>query len=83
MRGLAAIIIGTSIVLPFGASAQMSDADYCNALSKVYRETVALNSTPDATGPVAMSQCASSPATAIPTLEKILTDNKVTLPKRT
>lgn len=83
MRGLAAIIIGTSIVLPFAAFAQMSDSDYCSALSKVYRETVALNSTPDATGPEAMSKCASSPATSIPVLEKLLTDNKVTLPKRT
>ena len=83
MKGLATIIISTSIVLPFSAFAQMNDTDYCNALSKLYRETVASTATPDVSAPEAMSKCASSPATSIPVLEKILTDNKVTLPKRT
>jgi hypothetical protein len=61
----------------------MSDTEYCNALSKLYRETVASTATPDVTVPEAMSKCASSPASSIPVLEKALTDNKVTLPKRT
>jgi hypothetical protein len=83
MRGLAAMIICASVALPFTAFAQMSDTEYCNALSKLYRETVASTATPDVTVPEAMSKCASSPASSIPVLEKALTDNKVTLPKRT
>lgn len=83
MRGLAAIIICASIAIPCSAFAQMSDTDYCNALSKAYRETVPSTATPDVTVPEAMSKCSSSPASSIPVLEKALKDNKVTLPKRT
>jgi hypothetical protein len=83
MRSLAAMIICASIALPFAAFAQMSDVDYCNALSKLYREVVASTATPDVTVPEAMSKCSTSPATSIPVLEKVLNDNKVTLPKRT
>jgi hypothetical protein len=69
--------------LPFAASAEMSDTEYCNALSKLHRETVPSTATPDVTVPEAMSKCATSPASAIPVLEKSLKDNKVALPKRT
>jgi hypothetical protein len=83
MRTATAIIISTAIAFPFAASAEMSDADYCNKLSATYRSIVASTATPDATVPDAMSKCASSPAEAIPILEKALKDNKVTLPTRT
>ena len=83
MRGLAAIIICGSLALPFNAYAQMSDTDYCNALTKLYREVVPSTQTPDVTVPEAISKCATSPASSIPVLEKALQDNKVTLPKRT
>jgi hypothetical protein len=83
MRSLTAMIICASIALPFAAFAQMSDVDYCNALSKLYRQTSVSTQTPDVTVPEAMANCATSPATSIPVLEKVLNDNKVTLPKRT
>jgi hypothetical protein len=83
MRSLTAIIICASIALPFAAFAQMSDTDYCNALSKLYRETTDKTQTPDVIVPEAMSKCATSPASSIPVLEKVLKDGKVTLPKRT
>ncbi len=83
MRGLAAIVVCASIAVPYTAFAQMSDTDYCNALSKAYREVVSSTATPDVTVPEAMSKCATSPATSIPVLEKALKDNKATLPKRT
>jgi hypothetical protein len=82
MKTLAALVISAGIVLPFSALAQTSDVDYCNKLSATYRSVVASNATPDATVPEAMSKCASSPATAIPVLEKALKDNKATLPSR-
>ncbi len=83
MRGLALVIICASMALPCTAFAQMNDTEYCNALSKLYREVVASTATPDVTVPDAMSKCATSPASSIPVLEKALKDNKVTLPKRT
>jgi hypothetical protein len=83
MRAMTAMIFCASMALPFAASAQMSDTDYCNALSQTYRTVVGKDTTPDVTVPEAMSKCATSPAGAIPVLEKALKDNKVTLPKRT
>ena len=82
MKAVTAIVISAGIVLPFGAFAQTSDVDYCNKLSATYRSVVMGNATPQASVPEAMSQCATSPATSIPVLEKALTDNKVTLPSR-
>lgn len=84
MKALNMLIVCGSIAVPFGASAQSAaDVAYCNKLSATYRSIVAPNSTPDATVPEAMSKCSSSPATSIPVLEKVLQDNKVTLPSRT
>jgi hypothetical protein len=82
MKAVTAIVISAAIVLPFGALAQTADVDYCNKLSATYRSVVMGNSTPDATIPEAMSKCSSSPASAIPILEKALKDNKMTLPSR-
>lgn len=83
MKAVTAIVIAAGIALPFAASAQMSDADYCNKLSSTYRSVVMSNATPDASVPEAMSKCSNDPASAIPILEKALKDNKVTLPSRT
>jgi hypothetical protein len=82
MKAVTAIVIAAGIALPFAAFAQMSDADYCNKLSATYRSVVAGNATPDATVPEAMSKCSTDPKSAIPILEKVLKDNKVTLPSR-
>jgi hypothetical protein len=82
MRITTTLIASAAIVLPFAASAQSSDVDYCNKLSATYRSVVASTATPDVTVPDAMSKCSSSPATSIPVLEKALRDNKVTLPSR-
>jgi hypothetical protein len=82
MKAVTVTVICAGIALPFAAFAQTSDTDYCNKLSATYRSVVASNATPDATVPDAMSKCGSSPATAIPILEKALKDNKVTLPSR-
>lgn len=81
MRIWTAMIIGASIVLPGVAHAEMSDTDYCNTLSTVYRNVVGSNR---ASGdvPEAIAGCATNPAASIPTIEKALKDNKVTLPSR-
>jgi len=83
MKTLSAIVVCASLTIPVLAYAQSpADVAYCNTLSQTYRSTAMSNSTPDATVPTAMSKCATAPAEAIPTLEKALTDAKVTLPKR-
>lgn len=79
----ALLVAGLSLSLPLATYAQSaSDVAYCNKLSQTYRSVVASTATPDVTVPEAMSKCATSPATSIPVLEKVLTDNKVTLPPR-
>lgn len=83
MKTLTAIVVCASVTMPLVAYAQSAaDVAYCNKLSQTYRSTAQLNSTPDATVPTAMSKCATAPGEGIPTLEKALTDAKVTLPKR-
>jgi hypothetical protein len=82
MKTLAAMIMCASIGLPFTAFAQSSDMAYCNALSETYRNVVGSNAATDGGVAEAMANCKTTPGTAIPVLEKVLTDNKVTLPKR-
>ncbi len=82
MKTLTAMAFCAAIALPMAAYAEMSDTEYCNALSATYRSQVPSTATPNDTVPVAMSQCASNPKSSIPTLEKALKDNKVSLPKR-
>ena len=82
MRALAkSVALCVALLLPVLASAQTSDTQYCSALASETRRVVGTGSAPDAVS-VAMTQCNSSPASAIPVLEKHLKDNKVTLPKR-
>ena len=54
MRAVTAFAISAAIALQFAASAQMSDADYCNKPSETYRKVVASTATPDLTVPEAM-----------------------------
>lgn len=82
MKTVIAIVLSAGMALPFAAFAQSSDVDYCNKLSATYRSSSMANAAPRAKIPEAMSKCSSSPATSIPVLEKVLTDNKVALPKR-
>lgn len=82
MKTLAVIIICTAIALPFAAFAQSADTTYCNALSETYRKAVGSNASTAAGVPEAMAGCATNPGASIPVLEKALTDQKVTLPKR-
>ncbi len=82
MKTPGALILSASIVLSFAAYAQMSDTDYCNALSATYRKVVGSSSNTAAGVPEAMAGCATNPQASIPTLEKALTDQKVDLPKR-
>jgi hypothetical protein len=78
---LTCLVACASVMLPFATMAQMTDAQYCDALSVEYRK---LNT--QATSGVeadAMAQCkAGNTAAGIPVLEKALRDGKVTLPKR-
>jgi hypothetical protein len=86
MRNLkVAIAMCTAIALPGIALAQSNDAKYCQALIDKYRADVGTAGTSgggDAV-PVAIAKCqAGDTAAGIPVLEKVLKDNKVTLPPR-
>ncbi len=80
MRILVSAVTAASVLLPIAASAD--DASYCKALSETYRSVVGSNAAAAGDVPEAMAGCATNPAASIPTLEKALQDNKVTLPKR-
>jgi hypothetical protein len=83
MKSLYAAVICASLVLPFAALAQMSDADYCNALAAAYRKDHGAGSQTGADVANALASCGTNAKASIPTLEKALTDEKITLPKRT
>ena len=77
------------LLLPSLASAQMSDADYCQALTQRYHTLVGSAATghnpqpPPVDVEAAMAQCkAGNTAAGIPVLEQKLRDAKVELPKR-
>lgn len=71
----------------FAQTASKSDSDYCVALSHQYDKYVndpnahRPEATPADVG-TAKGKCASDPKSAIPVLEKALTDKKVSLPAR-
>ena len=70
------------ITIPQMAAAPTNDAAYCAALSQSYRRNIS-NSNADADAGNAMAQCqAGNYAVGIPVLEKILRDNRITLPPR-
>lgn len=75
-------LAGAAALLATVAFAQASaDITYCNSLSSTYRD-YARSGQVDSGAAAAMDQCNSSPGSSIPVLEKILTDNRVPLPKR-
>ncbi len=81
MRKLVSIVLGSAILLPAAAHAEMSDTDYCNLLSSIYREYVGANRASGAV-PEAIAGCATNPAGSIPVLEQALRDNQIDLPRR-
>jgi hypothetical protein len=84
MTTFAKTLIACSLAIaPLAATAQSSDAAYCQALIKAYRTTVPETASPDAIVPTAIAKCnAGDTAAGIPVLEKALRDAKVTLPPR-
>jgi hypothetical protein len=89
MKTINWLVPAVAAMLPFGAAAQMSDTDYCKALTQKYEAYVANMSvgrspTPSTVdGNVAVAECKSGNTTAgIPVLERKLRDAKVDLPSR-
>ena len=78
---LTCLVVCSAIALPFAAMAQMTDAQYCEALSTEYRK---LNTQATSGAEAdAMAQCrAGNTAAGIPVLEKALKDGKAPLPSR-
>ena len=72
-----------AVALPLaGAFAQADDATYCQALAQQVR-TVNRGADPSSAVGGALSQCQTgTPPYGIPTMEKFLTDAKVSLPPR-
>jgi len=75
------MIAFVALSLPLAVSAQSADAQYCKALSDIWR---AYNggADPAASVATAITHCHSDPSSSIPVLEKALTDDKIKLPKR-
>jgi hypothetical protein len=78
-----------ALLIPAAAFAQMSDADYCAALTQSYQTYVSTTATGRSPEPTpidaqnAIDQCkAGNTAAGIPVLERKLRDAKITLPKR-
>jgi hypothetical protein len=81
MKVITACLLASVAFAPLAAFAQSSDATYCQALSKLYREVN--KATASATAAEAMNQCSQgNTAAGIPVLEKELRDAKVSLPAR-
>ncbi len=77
------LAVGVALALPLAAAfAQSSDdAAYCQSLSASVR-TVTRGNTPSGPTGDALAGCNSNPSASIPVLEKLLMDNKVSLPPR-
>ncbi|HEY2874010.1 MAG TPA: hypothetical protein VGJ56_18950 [Reyranella sp.] len=69
------------LACPMASFAQSKDTEYCKALSEVWR---AYNGKldPAVSTANALTQCNRNPGSAIPVLEKALTDDKIKLPSR-
>jgi hypothetical protein len=85
---ITALMAVSALALPFGASAQSSDAAYCAALIQQYQRFLTKTSghSPNpgtVDGSVAVEQCRSgNTAAGIPVLERRLRDAGFDLPKR-
>jgi hypothetical protein len=83
MKTMKALMFCAAFALPTAvAQAQSSDTAYCNALAAKYRSTIGNGTQTYAGVPEAIAGCSTKPAASIPTLEKVLNDNKVALPPR-
>jgi hypothetical protein len=94
MSRIVTVVLLACVASPLAAQAQgkrpMSDSDYCAALSERYVRYVGRSEAgphspvrPDVNGGVALAQCKEGNfATAIPMLERKLTNAKVELPPR-
>ena len=89
MKSVHWLVPALAALLPFGASAQTSDADYCRALTQKYETYVSNMSVGRSAGSgtidasVAISQCRDgNTASGIPVLEKRLRDARIDLPPR-
>ena len=76
-------VAASIVLLSTGAFAQaMSDADYCQELSRLYR-MFARNDTPNATAVAAMNECDKGNfSVGISRLTEILNNRRVPLPPR-
>jgi hypothetical protein len=76
------LAVGIAMGLPFAAAfAQSDDVAYCQSLASTVR-TVTRGNTPSGPTGDALAGCNSNPSASIPVLERVLTDNKVSLPPR-
>lgn len=89
MKSIYWLVPAVAALLPVGASAQTSDADYCKALTQkyeVYVSNMSVGRSPSPgtiDGNVAIADCkAGNTASGIPVLERKLRDAKVDLPSR-
>ena len=89
MKSINWLMPAVAALLPFGASAQTTDADYCKALTQKYETYISNLAVGRSGGPgtvdgnVAIAQCkAGDTADGIPVLERKLQDAKVDLPRR-
>ena len=81
MKSISWLVPAVSVLLPFGASAQTSDASYCKALTQKYETYISSRTTGrtpgqgTVDGSVAIEQCkVGNTASAIPVLEHKLRD---------
>ena len=89
MKSISWLVPAAAVLLPFGVLAQMSDANYCRALTQKYEAYISSRTagrTPGqgtVDGSVAIEQCkAGNTASAIPVLEHKLRDARIDLPPR-
>jgi hypothetical protein len=89
MKSINWLVPALAVLMPFGASAQMSDADYCRALTEKYETYIANMSightagSPNIDGSVAIAQCKEgNTAAGIPVLERKLRAARIDLPPR-
>ena len=89
MKAINWLAPAVSVLIPFGAWAQSSGADYCRALAQKYETYVANMSightpgSPTIDGSVAIAKCKEgNTAAGIPVLERKLRDARIDLPPR-
>ena len=83
MKKAMVMAVGVALAMPLSAAVAQTDDDvsYCRQLSASVR-TVTRGNDPSGATAEAMAKCQFNPGAGIPVLEKVLTDNKVSLPPR-